>query len=221
MMSTSGQCTNWPRRIGGTLSKGESVKTIREKREKMSEKPTQQFPTQQFTDAEKREWLIDLDIPTVERVLKTTGFDLYRGLDPANSQKLDGEPDLFFRVIFEILREQADARKLTIDDFKKACGKNMDVVEAAGDCLVEALVNFSPSRRRPLLRQMREKTMALQAATLELAQKRIDQLNPETRAKELMENLDHPGRQTQVGVIHVQQSSSSPESVESTRVPAD
>jgi hypothetical protein len=145
--------------------------------------------SQKFKDGKGREWLISLDIATVERVYAATKFNIYDLLKgPEGGAKLAADPSLHLSVIYELVRKQAEDRQVDPKEFKEQLG-TMDALEEIGDAFEEALISFSPSRRRELLRKESAKQKALTTATLAESERLIDLMNPEKMAKDKLKKV--------------------------------
>lgn len=116
-----------------------------------------------FTDADGREWLVDLTLPDVRRVKKELDVDL-----------LDEQRDVYVRlidstetlvdVISVLLTDQIKERQLDAVGFAKAL-RTEAVLDAATEALLEGIVAFSPRRRRAALQSLLKKTQTYMETT--------------------------------------------------------
>lgn len=132
---------------------------------------------QSFKDASGRTWDLKIDVAAIQRVHRLCGVDLTdRG---ALTEALQSGPVLL-HVIYVLCKPEADRLGIDEDGFGAGLDSG-DVVEQATDAFVEALVNFTRSRDRPVLTRILEKVRARQeqaSADLEnrLASGEIDRM---------------------------------------------
>jgi DNA-binding ferritin-like protein (Dps family) len=128
-----------------------------------------------FTDAEKREWSLQVSVSTRNRVLADTGADLYAAASGELFQKLATDLDLMVKILWSVVRPDAERRQVTADEFTDALGG--DVLEAAQAAMLEALADFFPSQRRSLLRALVQRTREAEQAAGELAAEKLRQMD--------------------------------------------
>ena len=96
-----------------------------------------------FKDNAGRTWTIAVNVDAVKRVRDLLGEDL---LDVKQVlERLMIDPILLCDVIYCVCKPQADAEKISDEDFGRAMGG--DAIAQAKTALVEELVNFSPDPR--------------------------------------------------------------------------
>ena len=96
-----------------------------------------------FKDNAGRTWTIAVNVDAVKRVRDLLSEDL---LDVKQVlERLMIDPILLCDVIYCVCKPQADAEKISDEDFGRAMGG--DAIAQAKTALVEELVNFSPDPR--------------------------------------------------------------------------
>lgn len=139
-----------------------------------------------FKDKNSREWLIEIDYPTIKRVKLKTGFNLLSILDADKAEAIDQLKML--EILFSICEPQAGKESVNEDQFIAML--NTDSVMDATSAIMEGLANFSPSRLRPSIHKAIQKQEAVQAALLIEANKKMDEKSVESIVKEIMEEAD-------------------------------
>jgi hypothetical protein len=128
---------------------------------------------QRFKDLKDREWEVSITIGSVRQVKEQTGIDL---LDfPDVFAKLAEDMLTLCNVLYVLVKPQAEKAGVSDEDFGYALGG--DVLENAVDALTDDLIAFFPQRRREILMQLKEKTVAYQEAQLAKAKKQIETLD--------------------------------------------
>ncbi len=113
-----------------------------------------------------KEWLVTIDAPKIKRVRERCGVDLgSRKCEQFDA--LTSDVVLAGQVLVEVLRKDLEAAKLDEDAFLGMLGG--DEGEAAGVALIEAIIDFFPSRQRSLLRDMLAKNRAVMEAANQVA----------------------------------------------------
>ena len=128
----------------------------------------------QFKDNQGCEWVIDVNIGAIKAVRELVKVDLY-ALFADEAKRLFADPVLLVDTVYVLCREQADQRKLTDIDFGKLF--EGDVLEAAANALLEAVVDFFPSSRRTILRATVNKSEQIAAKLQAKALETIDRLD--------------------------------------------
>ena len=117
-----------------------------------------------------KEWLVAVDGPKIRRIREACGIDL-GARDCSQFDRLTNDPLLAQDVLWQLCRKDAEAAGLDCDQFQGLLSG--DVGEAAGNALIEAVIDFFPSQQRKLLRDMLTKNRAVQEAATEAASTRI------------------------------------------------
>lgn len=138
-----------------------------------------------FKDSEGREWQVSITVSAVKRVREIVGFDLVAATEGQQLAELAQDPVRIVDVVYALCKPQADERGVKDEAFGEAMAG--DAIDAAVEALLEELVNFSPSRRRPLLVKVLEKTSRLEAAALAKAAARLDDPELERRIERVVD----------------------------------
>lgn len=120
-----------------------------------------------FRDKTGRTWALELNAPLIRKIQQTLGVNLVDlKADPIG--QIETDPLLFVDVLWMIV--EADAGDVTDEEFGRALAGEA-VIDAAGEAMAEAIVNFSPSGKRSLIRSLREQNRKVQdqASSLTLA----------------------------------------------------
>ncbi len=132
-----------------------------------------------FKDSTGREWVLTINVPVMKRVQDRTGYHLGKLFndDCKILQEITSDAIIFAGVLYAMVAPQAGG--LAEDDFLEAL--DADAIAAAGDALLEAVQDFSPSRTRPLIAALRNKGQQVLSLTNEGMQEavgKIDAMNP-------------------------------------------
>lgn len=132
-----------------------------------------------FKDRDGREWEIVIDLPAVKLVKQLAGVDILAGGDdkaPLFGGMLD-EPVKLVDCLYVLCRRQAEARKLTDEDFGRAFSG--EAIEAATDALTQELIDFFPPRRREAVRDFLLKAKRISERRLDRGAELLRQIDPE------------------------------------------
>jgi len=113
-----------------------------------------------FEDTQGRKWHLSIDINTIRRVRTMTGFDLYKMVEFGNNnggtiRQLTEDVILLVDVLYAIVKPDADQAGITDEEFGAALGG--DVLGRATEALLDAYINFCPSRQSKILTAIRER----------------------------------------------------------------
>lgn len=122
-----------------------------------------------------REWLVTIDGPKIKRVRESLNVDL-GARDCKQFDALTSDPVLAGDVLCELLRKDIDAAGIGQDVFLGYL--TGDEGEAAGNALIEAIIDFFPSRQRSLLREMLAKNQSVMMAADQVAREELN--DPQT-----------------------------------------
>lgn len=122
-----------------------------------------------FKDNRGREWVVYIDIPAARRIRKTLDVDILN-IDEGLSV-LSADPILLCDVLYLLCQTEADSRGVSDEEFGEALIG--EALEDACDAFVEALINFSPPRRRKVLQTMQETAITLEKTLVGIAEKKI------------------------------------------------
>jgi len=98
-----------------------------------------------FTDNAGRGWTVAITTDAVKRVRTLLDVDLLEIVEGKLLQRLIQDPVLLCDVIYVVCKPEADARKVSDEDFGRAMAG--DAIEAATKALLEAIANFFPNQR--------------------------------------------------------------------------
>jgi hypothetical protein len=127
-----------------------------------------------FTDNAGRTWTIVLTVNEVKRV-KTLlpGVDLVaNAADGTLFDRLGSDLVFMCDVVYAVVKPQADAQKVTDEDFGRAMAG--DCLEKAAMALVEALLDFFPEAKRRLLAKILAKLRSFQTTVRDRAMAELD-----------------------------------------------
>ena len=105
-----------------------------------------------FKDSLNREWVIQFDVPTIERVKSATGETLTDLSDTSPWTKMLTDAVLLVRVLTVVLQPQMETASIEPEDFGRAMVG--DQLDSAWTALREAMEVFFPQRSRSLLRAL-------------------------------------------------------------------
>jgi hypothetical protein len=133
-----------------------------------------------FTDRQKREWILDLDVYLVEQIQKKTEVrvDQLIAEKAAGLVELFSDPIKFVRVLWVMIEEQAAKASVTPEQFGRSLGG--DALEEAANAFVESLTDFFPHRQRKVLRNLMAKGQEIAESQRQKALRAIEKLNPES-----------------------------------------
>ena len=139
-----------------------------------------------FQDRYGQKWAVEITVGTIRRAKTMLGIDLYSLFDDnfAGLQKLSANPAQLADVLFVCCKTQADAEKVTDEQFGEALAG--DSLEAAGEAFVDAFLDFFPNRRaKQTLRKMMVKSREVQSLAMDAAEKELESLSVEQLAATL------------------------------------
>ena len=112
-----------------------------------------------FTDNTGSVWTLSVNVSAIKRVRALCGVDLtsitdISGGDVTESllHKLSVDPVLLVDVLYALCKSEADARKISDEQFGSAVFG--DVIVSATDALLEEMVDFFPGSKRKILQQI-------------------------------------------------------------------
>jgi hypothetical protein len=114
-----------------------------------------------FKDSFGRDWLLTINVPVMKRVQDRTGYHLGKLFNDECKllQEVTSDAIIFGSVLFAMVEPQAKSANVEEESFLESL--NADTIEAAGDALLVAVQDFSPSRTRPLIAALRNKGQEL------------------------------------------------------------
>lgn len=127
-----------------------------------------------FKDSNGREWMLRLDAPTIRAIRQSLDVNL-ASFDGPTFARLGSDPCLLVDVLWLMCREQAQPIGVTDEQFGRSLVA--DSLEAGSDALLEAIVDFSPSRRAKVLKEMIRKAGQIQEQQIKRAEAEVARWN--------------------------------------------
>ena len=134
-----------------------------------------------FKDKNDREWVIEFDGPSLEKIKKEYNLDL-AAVDGSGVVTAANDGPLLANVCWILCQSQAKTVGVTTEMFGKAMYKG-EVFEGAGDALRQALTDFTPPKKRAALTAVFEQQDLLDKAVLEEMMEKVT--DPETKRRYL------------------------------------
>lgn len=131
----------------------------------------------QFNDQLGRVYECNVTLATAI-AFKKLGVDLMQTFDGKLWEQLAGDPELLVNVLAESVRGSLTAMNITDQSFAEALGG--DSLEAATVALRDAIADFSPPLQRAAMKNLIEKSNAVQKLAADQLNRALDQLTPET-----------------------------------------
>ena len=131
-----------------------------------------------FKDNAKQEWMIELDAPLIKAVRKECAVDLVSDTERPYERLYD-DPILLVDTLWVLCRVQAQQRQIDQDKFAQLL--TGDAIDSATEAILGAIVDFSPSRKREILRTLAAKTSKIRDLAMSRAMERLN--DPELEAK--------------------------------------
>ena len=124
-----------------------------------------------FKDNAGRAWSVQINVDALKRVKSILGVNLLEVIEGKLIDRLSGDPVFLCDVLYAVVKPEADAQKVTDEDFGRSMGG--DALDGATAAFLEELVDFFPQGRRRLLRKAMEKLGVFQAKALAVAEQRL------------------------------------------------
>lgn len=128
-----------------------------------------------FKDNAGREWSLSLNVNILKQVRSELEVDLLDLAHGAVLDRLANDPALLVDVLYLIAKPQAERASVTAEQFGEAMVG--DALDAASEALIEALVEFLPSKKRGLLRKLMEKVKGAEQSLMDQLEREIDNLD--------------------------------------------
>jgi hypothetical protein len=123
-----------------------------------------------FTDSEGRPWPLRITVETVKVVRAELGIDL-ADLSGKTLERLADDTCLLVDVLWVLCRATAKERSVSDRQFGEALVG--DPIDQATEALLEAILDFFPSRKRALLRAVADKAETARARAQDLATQKL------------------------------------------------
>jgi hypothetical protein len=140
-----------------------------------------------FTDNGGRAWTVQINVAAVKRVRGLVGIDLYQLVDDGfqGLGNLVSDPVQLADVLYCLVKEEADARQITDEEFGR--GLAGDAITQAADAFVEELIDFFPdARARAGLRKVIDAGRKVRQRLLTHAETLLETIDPEAEATKLI-----------------------------------
>jgi hypothetical protein len=124
----------------------------------------------QFKDEQGRDWMIDVTVGAIKSVRELLKVDLWNFFGD-EAKRILSDPPMLVDVVYVLCKQQCTERGLTDVDFGRLF--RSDVLEAASNALIGAVIDFFPKSRQTIL-----KAWAAKSETLgqQIDQKMMDQI---------------------------------------------
>lgn len=134
---------------------------------------------QTFTDAAGRDWSIVITIAAVKHLRVKIDIDLAADDLGALLQKMAADPVVLCDVLYCLCESQIEKAGITPEQFGE--GLSGDAIDSASDAFLAALVEFTPKKKRAILRGVLDKVREAEemAATAALEYLESDKFNKE------------------------------------------
>ncbi len=129
------------------------------------------MPATTWTDSENRSWSCTITVATVKRVQQLAEVNLLEAFDGL-LMKLADDPVSLANVLYAVCKLQADERGVTDEQFGELLGG--ETIEGATTALVQGIIDFFPSQRRQILKQIWAKTQKARQAVTDLAVEKVE-----------------------------------------------
>jgi hypothetical protein len=126
-----------------------------------------------FIDTTGAPWSIALNVALMRRIKQQLGVDLLKAIDdPRTLHALSDDVVVLVDTVW--LCVESAAKELGVTDEQFGERLNGETLDQAARALMEALVEFFPLNRRPILQKILEKSAAMESATLAAINQAID-----------------------------------------------
>lgn len=151
-----------------------------------------------FTDLAGREWTLQIGVTTCKRVRELAGVDLANA-DAELCHELSVNPEKLVNVLFAIVAPRAQELKISEAAFGESLGG--DVLDAAAEATIEAIINFFQKFRRDVLKTTWRKLTERKNQLLTSALTRLNSLDTHLDAAvtEALQTIDQELSQLTVG----------------------
>lgn len=159
-----------------------------------------------FKDQNNRDWVIALDGPLIREVRASS-----LKLDPISGdtyERVAGDPLLLGDLLAILCRSQFAAHGISPDDFAK-CIRG-DVCDAALKAYLDAILDFSPSSQREILRATAARVEQVRARGMEMILEKIN--SPEFEDKLIKALAARMETDTDEALMSLKSATSTPES---------
>lgn len=130
-----------------------------------------------FKDKAGREWSIQLDALSILKVREESDSRFMLGDESEEDNtctRLGDDPITLCMVLYSLCEQQVKSEGLDRDTFLRAVVGDGDTIQAAGEALVAAIVNFTQPRKRRLLEAVVKKQRAVEDMGTTMALAKMD-----------------------------------------------
>jgi len=125
-----------------------------------------------FSDADKQDWSVRIDVAALRRVREEAGVDLGGTRSGEDFYALSTDECKLVTILYVLCKAQIDERELTEEQFASRFAG--DVLDDAAAALLEALIHFSRRDQRPALIKQRDVVTRGIQKVYQLAEAAID-----------------------------------------------
>jgi hypothetical protein len=143
-----------------------------------------------FTDNANRLWVVTINVAQVRRVHGMIGVDIFQLINGKMEKlyELMGNPMQLADILYCLCKDQADAAKLTDEDFGRSLGG--DSLEKGFFALTEELIDFFPSSQaREGMKKTLEAARKVTDLAAKMGEKQLQELDLEQEAKNQLARL--------------------------------
>jgi hypothetical protein len=143
-----------------------------------------------FTDNAGRTWTLQINVAAVKRVRGLLGLDLYKLADDGleNLARLVSDPVELADVLYCLVKDEADARSVSDEDFGRALAG--DAITLAADAFVEELIDFFPdARARSGLKRVIQASRLVKDRLMDHAESMLERIDTEQEARKLIDSF--------------------------------
>jgi hypothetical protein len=145
-----------------------------------------------FRDTEGRTWNVQVNAAAGKRARTLTRFDLLAPNVGEVMQKMLGDMVLLVDVLYAICKPQADALKVSDEDFGEAMAG--DAIEKAAEVLLAELTDFTPNARdRERARKVVQTLKEMSGQARDLVEAELDRVLAQARSISGPSSGDSPG----------------------------
>ncbi len=139
----------------------------------------------QFTDSNGRDWSISITISQVKKLRDRCDVDLVADNLGETLQQLGSDPVALCDCIYNLCEDQIEKAGLSPEQFGEALAG--DSIDAATDAFLDALVEFTPKKKRAILRGVLNKLHQAEDRAISAAMTYLESNEFESELKSALE----------------------------------
>lgn len=147
-----------------------------------------------FNDNAQRTWTVAVNVDAIKRVKTICQVDLLEVQDGRLLERLVNDPVLLVDVVYALCKPQADSENVSDSQFGQAMAG--DAIDGATTALLGGLVDFFPSKRRGLLKQILSKMDTLMDMAVTAATRKLDSGDLEAQMQKAIDEMDEAASTT-------------------------